>query len=446
MNLDRVLLKRGVRSDSFWTRPFAFRYLARLPFFLDVHALMASQYWPRAQLDSLQDARIRDTAVLACAMPFWADRFRASAIDPRAMTRHDVRRLPVTSKADLVGWPVEEYTRLPKYGFWYDQTSGSTGKPFAFVHDNHYALRSYAVCERMFRAAGKTSSTPLITIRARWRPGVLKSNGYYFFLKGFTSLKFRLRELVDFVRPFGTPIILQSFSSVLIELARLAEEKKTTLPLRSVIATGEGLSSEQRGRIAYALHTDVYMGYTTRELGWLGFECAEHRMHINEEWAYVEVVDESGMPLPDGREGRILVTTFDNRVMPFIRYMTGDLGTIATEPCPCGRTLKTIRIAGRNVEIISLPEGRTVSLLDVAGAFDVFWRSLRQYQIAQRSASHFHVTVVPLPPFEGARQALEEKLISLLHPTVRITWETVNEIPESVGGKAVYFVRQSDAV
>jgi phenylacetate-CoA ligase len=78
--------------------------------------------------------------------------------------------------------------------------------------------------------------------------------------------------------------------------------------------------------------------YGTSDLGLFGYECPAHEgLHIAEE-VYVEIVDpETGNPVQPGDVGEIVVTFFD-KVLPVIRYGTGDLSSLITEPCPCGRT------------------------------------------------------------------------------------------------------------
>ena len=200
-------------------------------------------------------------------------------------------------------------------------------------------------------------------------------------------------------------------------------------------------SDDQRKRIENILGVKLFMGYTTRELGWLGFECENRRLHINEEWAYVEIINERGERVPDGMEGSVVVTTFDNRVMPFIRYRTGDIGTISRERCPCGRTLKTIRIIGRTAYRIELGNGTSASLLEVAGAFDRFFNAIRHFQIIQKGPSDFIVRVVAGPTFPVEKNDVHNALLRVLHQDVSITWDVVDVIPETIGGKAAYFVR-----
>src|SRR5881397_1600172 len=71
-------------------------------------------------------------------------------------------------------------------------------------------------------------------------------------------------------------------------------------------------------------------------------ECVEARAgsHVNEDHFLPEVVDPAtGEPLPDGQEGVLVFTTLTKQALPLIRYWTGDITSLSSEPCICGRTL-----------------------------------------------------------------------------------------------------------
>ena len=71
-------------------------------------------------------------------------------------------------------------------------------------------------------------------------------------------------------------------------------------------------------------------------------ECLAARdgLHVQEDHFLAEVVDpDSGRPLAPGEEGELVFTTLTKEALPLIRYRTGDIGSLAAEPCACGRTL-----------------------------------------------------------------------------------------------------------
>jgi len=86
----------------------------------------------------------------------------------------------------------------------------------------------------------------------------------------------------------------------------------------------------------------------------LGFECT-HRAgyHVNEFDFCVEIADAD----TDGY-GEIVLTTVSRRVMPLIRYRTGDVARWLAEPCPCGLPFRRLSpLRGRLDEQVSCPWG-----------------------------------------------------------------------------------------
>lgn len=120
----------------------------------------------------------------------------------------------------------------------------------------------------------------------------------------------------------------------------------------SVLTSSETLTQAMRTFLGETWGTEVFDHYGMTETGLGGaVECRAHQgLHIRENDLYFEVVDQEGAPLPDGREGELVVTTLTRRGMPFIRYRTGDRGLITSEPCPCGSSIRRLLWARRMAE------------------------------------------------------------------------------------------------
>src|SRR5690606_3252642 len=80
-------------------------------------------------------------------------------------------------------------------------------------------------------------------------------------------------------------------------------------------------------------------------------ECWEEKRgaHVFEDHFLVEVIDpDSGEPVPDGHDGELVFTTLTKEAFPVIRYRTGDIAALVSEPCACGRTFRRMtRVKGR---------------------------------------------------------------------------------------------------
>src|SRR3954451_1118260 len=110
-------------------------------------------------------------------------------------------------------------------------------------------------------------------------------------------------------------------------------------------------------------------------------------IHLFEDMAIVENVDENGRPVPDGEPGaRILVTNLFNRVQPLIRFEVSDMVTLDPSRCICGRTSRRItHLHGRADDVLSLP-GRDGKVAVHPLQFDVVTadRAVREFQVVQQ--------------------------------------------------------------
>jgi len=131
------------------------------------------------------------------------------------------------------------------------------------------------------------------------------------------------------------------------------------------------------------------------------------------ESVYVEIVDEDGRRLPEGETGRIITTNLSIRAMPLLRYETGDVGAITSEPCACGRGLqRVVNLQGRDRDVILTPAGRKVH-----GAFfnhfDPFYKAdwLHRFQVYQPELETLIIrVVVTREPSEAEKHVLIEEL------------------------------------
>jgi phenylacetate-coenzyme A ligase PaaK-like adenylate-forming protein len=86
-------------------------------------------------------------------------------------------------------------------------------------------------------------------------------------------------------------------------------------------------------------------------------ECPAGRRHLFDDGAIIENVDERGNSVPAGELGdRVLLTIFNRRTHPLIRYEISDMIRISSEKCECGRPFRCMEeIEGRQEDVLYLP-------------------------------------------------------------------------------------------
>jgi phenylacetate-CoA ligase len=88
----------------------------------------------------------------------------------------------------------------------------------------------------------------------------------------------------------------------------------------------------------------------------IAMECLEGRngMHVFEDHFMVETINpKTGELLPEGEEGELVFTTLTKEAFPLIRYRSGDISRLITEPCRCGRIhMKIERVLKRSDDML----------------------------------------------------------------------------------------------
>lgn len=134
------------------------------------------------------------------------------------------------------------------------------------------------------------------------------------------------------------PSVLLGLPSLLVRLAELFEEKGQRLDVRTVLYGGEAMSREARAYIQEILgaSTVASAGYASVDAGPIGFQTLDLPVghhHLIYAYQFIEFLDpDSGDPVLDGQVGEITVTCLGRRLMPLIRYRTGDLGRWVDSP------------------------------------------------------------------------------------------------------------------
>ena len=116
-----------------------------------------------------------------------------------------------------------------------------------------------------------------------------------------------------------------------------------TLQLRVGIFGGELWSDATRDAIedAFSIRALNIFGISEIMEPGIACECLEgrHGMHIFEDHFLVETINpQTGEVLPEGDEGELVFTSLTKEAFPLIRYRSGDISRLITEPCRCGRT------------------------------------------------------------------------------------------------------------
>jgi len=320
---------------------------------------------PRETLQALQLSRLQSEIATAYdRVPFYRRLFDAAGIRPRDVrTLDDLKHLPFTRKSDfrdnypfgLLAVPLDEVVRV--HG-----SSGTTGKLTLVAYTaNDVALWGEVMARTL--TAGGVSRKDIVH----------NAYGYGLFTGGL-GIHYGAERIGATVVPMSSgntarqimlihdlgATALCCTPSYALFLAESAMEMKQDLresKLRVGFFGAEPWSEAMRHEVEERLGVMALDIYGLSEIIGPGVsaECTERAgMHIFEDVFLPEIIDPAtGQPLPEGQLGELTFTTLTKEALPAIRYRTGDITRLITEPCACGRTtVRMAKLSGRTDDMI----------------------------------------------------------------------------------------------
>jgi phenylacetate-CoA ligase len=196
---------------------------------------------------------------------------------------------------------------------------------------------------------------------------------------------------------------------------------------RLIVTTGDRLVPGARDSISSFFAAPVMDDYGMNEFEEIATQCPRGSYHIECERLFVEIIDADSNVVPEGTVGEIVVTNLINKAMPLIRYRTGDIGSLASDPCPCGRPHKCLTVVdGRATGYISLPEGGKAEANPLSWIAETL--PVERFQAVQYTPTEISFLVMPMPSWtEGDALDLKSRAEALLEGQIQVTVETVDD-------------------
>lgn len=387
--------------------------------------------------------------------------YQYSPYNREAFDRHGVTPAMIQSPADLARLPLltkEEIRKhsarmasTQKLGVTHRHTAGSTGMPLDFVKDDDslaymgatmhdcYSWHGIEICDRQCRIWGLPREFKRqLSIRTRdFLLNRIRLSSFEVSDESSTAFYHKVRRF----RPkfmYGVPSYMTELA---LRLRRLGFDP-ADLRLDVIVATGEILYPEQKQLMREAYACPVVNEYGTTESGIIAFACASDQMHVMNHKIYLEVIDPAtGKEVAPGESGEVVLTDLTSHATPFVRYHLGDIVEKRDDVCSCGLQSPLLgRIEGRLEDMLTTPEGNKVA----GGMFYyTLTKGIRKFKVYQRAIDSLEVFVEKGDDFEQIDlNAIRKKWRDYLGPTMRVSFQVVEEIPADKSGKFRYFVSE----
>lgn len=411
-----------------------------------------SQWWPKDKLELHRLEGLRRLLARANqSVPYYQQCFREIGFQPNQISSlTDLQQLPFLTK-QIIRSQGDRMKASDARGLARFNTGGSSGEPLIFFIGTERVSHDVAAKWRATRWWNVDIGDREIVVwgspielgtqdRVRAiRDKLMRTE----LIPAFQMNEANLDRFVARIQE-RKPKMIFGYPSAISHIANHAKKRGIALNklgVKVVFCTSERLYDHQRESITAAFGCPVANGYGGRDAGFIAHECPNGGMHITAEDIIVEIIDDNGNPQPPGVAGEIVVTHLATGDFPFIRYRTGDIGVLDSEPCSCGRGLPLLKeIQGRSTDFVIAADGTVIHGL----ALIYILRDLPEVQSFKIIQETRQLTRVLVITTAGAENEISPKIIhglrQRLGETVEIRIEFVNEIPPEKSGKHRYVV------
>jgi phenylacetate-CoA ligase len=368
---------------------------------------------PPEEIERVQLVRLKERAMAARHVPFFAKRWAEAKFDPRTITSlEDLWAAPFYT-VDDIRQSIDDHPPFGDYqGVLPEQaltepmriwmSGGTTGKSRPTFY-TQWDREAGAILTA--RALYMQGIRPGDVVLNAWAYGT--HNGAFCFDEALhkwlncvvittgTGNVTSSEKQVELAIQYGATAILTT-GDYLLRLSQVAQEmgySPTDLKIRALPNIGD------RDLLESTFGAECFNSYGFHEVQWVSVECPAHDgLHIFEDAFVVQIVDpETGERMPDGELGSICITELYKTGSPQFRYNIMDLSYLyPREQCSCGSWLRKMApFAGRGDNMIKLrginvwPEGVFEIAKDVPGTTDDWFA--RAVRVDNRDELVFHI-------------------------------------------------------
>ena len=298
--------------------------------------------------------------------------------------RHALELLPVTDKLDIKRHPGEYLSDAMPSGARMEMfTGGSTRNPMQFYLQKHVTRpKEFAFIQDFRRRAGAMPGELMLAMRGRTVPTAAHSGGAIWMLE---PIKHQLIVSTDHLEKrympayaealaLHRPAYIEAFPSALYPLARwLAANPlpEFTRNVKGVMLYSENVYGYQMDKFREVFGCPILSHYGHSERVLMAASMPDDdRYFFWPQYGHFELLDAENRPVTQpGKLGFVVGTSFDNKVMPFLRYRTGDLAVLSDRGHPLLPGYPACeRIVGRLQEFVVCRDHRLVSITTIGVA------------------------------------------------------------------------------
>ncbi len=253
-------------------------------------------------------------------------------------------------------------------------------------------------------------------------------------------------NIIKYLKTFSATAVV-GLPSIIVKLAEEVRARHERLSLKTILYGGEHLRAPTVAFLREQLGCELVRsaGYACVDTGPIGYQCLHLEgtlHHVLTGYQLLEIIDTAtGEPCGFGQPGEIVSTNLERRLMPVVRYRTGDLGRwVEMKTCACGFEGRTFELLGRcddqlvigGINLLPADVAPGLSRLPVSPNFQIIGRlcdGREQLTIRLEAETELPESQVRQALVEGSyklEEALREGWLAL-----RIEWYKPGKLPRN---------------
>ena len=289
----------------------------------------------------------------------------------------NIHLLPIINK-EILRQNINDVYTIKKSEGGVSKTGGTTGKSLEVIYMPKDSRERHAILDNFrknfgYRLGKKTawfSGKSLLNkndIKKKrfWKTDYIYKVRYYSTFHIHSKyLKYYIENLIKF-----KPEYFVGFPSTMYEIAKYGMTNNIEFPkntIKAIFPTAETITSDIRTVLETYFKTKVYNQYASSEGAPFIIECSNGNLHLELQSGVFEVLDQNNKPC---KMGRLVVTPFNTRGTPLIRYDIGDQIELSdpTASCICGNNNPLVKtILGRVSDYIYSEELGKINLGNIS--------------------------------------------------------------------------------
>lgn len=358
-------------------------------------------------------------------VPYWRRLFQDIKFDPMSISSlEDLKKLPLMNK-DMIK---ENYSDFISENANFDEltymtTGGSTGSPLKILMNKETRSKSHAATRYYLKKAGITPGLERgIRLHGNHIPVENTEKGQYWIEEG-NRLTMSVSHItsdtcnayMEAIRDFK-PNYIHAYASALALLCQYAEKNNEEFPtsIKNIFCDSETVYSWQKSLISQSTNASFFNIYGHTESAGMAITFPNSEQLEALPIGIMEILDVNNKNLKHpSEEGQIVVTGFNNKIMPFIRYQTYDVAEIGTSNKISNRFFEPVlsSVKGRVQDYLVGEDNSIVPAAPLLFDYNFDWTGIDLFQVHQSEKGKLEFKIVKSKIFDTSDSVLRKRVI-----------------------------------